>query len=190
MAKIDKVQEVAIADLKPYPNNAKKHGVEQVELISRSIEEFGFISPILIDENRNIIAGHWRLEAAKELGMETVPCIYIEGLSEEQYKAYILADNKLTELGEWDMDMVKAELSFLDDMDFDISITGFELDLDEFEDIDTENLGSVKNVEHTFAIDREKYPITEEEYDLLTNAFQEYLDKNGISYGFIKEVFG
>lgn len=131
MAKIAKVQEVAVADLKPYAKNAKIHGEEQVEKIAESIRAFGFLSPLLIDGDMNVIAGHGRIMAAKKLGIDKVPCVFIEGLTDEQRRAYILADNRLTELGGWDMDMVNAELQELLDADFDISLTGFELNLDE-----------------------------------------------------------
>ena len=131
MAKIVEVQEVAVAVLKPYERNAKIHSGEQVQKIAESIKEFGFLSPCLIDREKNIIAGHGRVEAAKLLGLETVPCVFIEGLSDEQRRAYILADNKLTEMGEWDMDLVMSELTDLDAAGFDIDITGFELELEE-----------------------------------------------------------
>lgn len=130
MAKIDGVQEVSISELVPYAKNAKIHGAEQVDLIAKSIKEFGFLNPCLIDKDKNIIAGHGRVMAAKKLNMESVPCVYVEGLSEEQYRAYVLADNKLTEMGEWDMELVNEELEFLKDMDFDISLTGFELNFE------------------------------------------------------------
>lgn len=131
MAKIEQIKEVALSELKPYTKNAKIHGAEQVELISKSIEEFGFLNPCLIDKDNNIIAGHGRVMAAKKLGWETVPCVYVEGLTQEQYRAYVLADNKLTELGEWNMDLVEEELDWLRDMDFDISLTGFDIEFDE-----------------------------------------------------------
>lgn len=131
MAKIVEVQEVAVAVLKPYERNAKIHSGEQVQKIAESIKEFGFLSPCLIDREKNIIAGHGRVEAAKLLGMETVPCVFIEGLSDEQRRAYILADNKLTEMGEWDMDLVMSELTDLDAAGFDIEVTGFELELED-----------------------------------------------------------
>lgn len=131
MAKIVEVQEVAVAVLKPYERNAKIHSGEQVQKIAESIKEFGFLSPCLIDREKNIIAGHGRVEAAKLLGLETVPCVFIEGLSDEQRRAYILADNKLTEMGEWDMDLVMSELTDLDAAGFDIEVTGFELELEE-----------------------------------------------------------
>ena len=127
MAKIVKVQEVAVSLLKPYEQNAKIHGKEQIEKIKASIEEFGFLTPCLIDKDYNLIAGHGRVMAASEAGMETVPCVFIEGLSEAQRRAYILADNRLGELGEWNMDIVNDELVALNDMDFDVSLTGFDL---------------------------------------------------------------
>lgn len=110
MAKIAEVQEVSLTLLVPYERNAKIHGLDQIEKLKDSIREFGFISPCLIDRKYNIIAGHGRTQAAKELGMETVPCVFVDGLTEAQRKAYILADNRLTELGEWDMDLVQMEL--------------------------------------------------------------------------------
>jgi len=127
MGKIAKVQEVTLSKLIPYVNNAKIHSEEQVTKIASSIREFGFVNPILIDKDFNVIAGHGRLMAAKKLDMENVPCLFIEGLSEAQRKAYILADNRLGELAEWDMELVVSELEQLKDMDFDFELTGFEL---------------------------------------------------------------
>lgn len=137
MGKIANVQEVTIDKLIPYVNNAKIHGDDQVTKIASSIREFGFLNPILIDKDFNIIAGHGRVMAAKKLAMESVPCVYVEGLSEAQRKAYILADNRLGELAAWDMELVTEELEALKDMDFDIELTGFELPEDEeLEEID------------------------------------------------------
>lgn len=128
MAKIDNVQEVAVSELIPYVNNAKIHSEDQVTKIAASIREFGFLNPVLIDEQKNIIAGHGRVMAAKKLGLEVVPCINIEGLSDAQRKAYILADNKLGELADWDKELVSEELKFLKEFDFDIGLTGFGTD--------------------------------------------------------------
>ena len=125
MAKIDGVQEVSLELLKPYENNAKIHSETQVKQIADSISEFGFLNPCLIDKDFNIIAGHGRVMAAKKLGMETVPCIFVEGLTEAQRRAYILADNRLTELGEWDFDKVQLELEDLYDMNFNVDLSGF-----------------------------------------------------------------
>lgn len=127
MAKIRNIQNVPTTELVPYANNAKQHPPDQIEKLAKSIESFGFLSPLLIDADHNVIAGHGRLEAAKQLRMRTVPCIYIEGLSESQRRAYILADNRLSDLGTWDMSLVDTELEELDVDDFDIDLTGFEL---------------------------------------------------------------
>jgi len=133
MAKIAKVQEVSLDKLVLYENNAKKHPQEQIDLLERSIKEYGFINPCLIDKDYKVIAGHGRITAAKQIGMDKVPCLFVEGLTEAQYKAYVLADNRLTELGEWNMDLVMLELKDLQDMDFDISLTGFEMPEEEEE---------------------------------------------------------
>ena len=129
MGKPVELREVEIEMLRPYERNAKQHGKDQVERIANSILKLGFLTPCLIDRDLNVIAGHGRILAAKHIGMETVPCVFVEGLTEEQRKAYILADNKLTEMGEWNMDMVQQELAALADADFDISLTGFDPDL-------------------------------------------------------------
>ena len=137
MAKIADVQEVSLEKLRPYERNAKKHGAGQIEKLKASILEFGFLTPCLIDSDYNLIAGHGRVMAAKELGIQTVPCVFIEGLSDEQRRAYILADNRLGELGEWDIETVSEELSDLRALNFDITLTGFNVDdilFDEFED--------------------------------------------------------
>ena len=110
MAKIADVHEVSLEKLRPYERNAKIHGAFQIEKLKDSIKEFGFISPCLIDANYNIIAGHGRVMAAKELGIREVPCVFIEGLTDEQIRAYILADTRLAEDAGWDDDILKAEL--------------------------------------------------------------------------------
>lgn len=122
--------EIEIEKLIPYHNNARTHSEEQVKKIAKSIEEFGFINPVLIDKDNIIIAGHGRVMGAKNLGLVTVPCLRIEHLTEAQKRAYILADNKLAEDAGWDMEMVKIELEALGELDFDISLTGFDLEFD------------------------------------------------------------
>jgi len=124
------LEQVSVSDLVPYVNNAKTHPEEQVLKIASSIKEFGFNAPILVDGNNGIIAGHGRLQAAKKLKLSTVPVVRLDHLSEAQKKAYILADNRLGEVGgtDWDMDLVSLELQDLQEMDFDIDLTGFEID--------------------------------------------------------------
>lgn len=147
MGKIADVQEVTLAKLTPYVNNAKKHPKEQVDLIERSIKEYGFLNPCLIDRDYNVIAGHGRILAAKQMGMDKIPCLFVEGLTEAQYKAYVLADNKLTEMGEWDMDLVLSELQDLEDMDFDISLTKFDMPDDIADPIEAEEVDVPEEVE-------------------------------------------
>jgi hypothetical protein len=125
MGKIADVQEVTLTKLVPYVNNAKIHSEEQVTMIASSIREFGFLSPVLIDRDFNIIAGHGRVMAAKKLEMESVPCVFVEGLTEAQRKAYILADNRLSDLGTWDMEIAAGEFEELRELNFDLSLTGF-----------------------------------------------------------------
>ena len=130
MGEIKQVERVAVDKLIPYINNAKVHSEDQITRIASSIREFGFLSPVLIDREYNIIAGHGRVMAARKLSMAEVPCVFVEGLTDAQRKAYILADNRLGELAEWDMDLVKLELEELELANFDIDLTGF--DINEF----------------------------------------------------------
>lgn len=122
-----------VDDLIPYINNSRTHSEEQVNQICASINEFGFTNPLLIDEKDNIIAGHGRLMASKKLGMEEVPCIVLEGLTEAQKKAYIIADNKMALNAGWDDELLKIELENLKELDFDLELTGF--NVDELDDI-------------------------------------------------------
>lgn len=117
----------------PYENNPRKNK-EAVERVAASLREFGFRQPIVVDKDYVIVAGHTRLLAAKRLRMKEVPVLVADDLSEEQIKAYRLADNKTAEFSEWDEDLLKVELSDLLDLDFDMEQFGFDLDLDENED--------------------------------------------------------
>ena len=119
--------EVNIEDLKPYEHNPR-HNDDAVAAVAKSIEEFGFKVPIIIDKDNEIVCGHTRMKAAMVLGLEKVPCIIADDLSEEQIKAFRLADNKVSELATWDMEALEKELSELDamDLDFDMSDFGFE----------------------------------------------------------------
>lgn len=159
MAKTTKMVEVAVSDLKPYEKNAKKHGEDQIELLKKSISEFGFLSPCLIDNDYNLIAGHGRVEACKQMGIEKIPCIFVEGLTDEQRRAYIIADNRLTELGDWDMELVHSELEELSKLDFDVSVTGFDFDID----IDMSDLEEQK---YTNVVDIPQYTPSDEDVSL------------------------
>ncbi|MCK1397086.1 site-specific DNA-methyltransferase [Bradyrhizobium sp. 4] len=114
------------ASLKPYTNNARTHSPKQIKQIARSIERFGFNNPVLIDDDDLIIAGHGRVEAAKLLKLKTVPCVRLSHLSEQDKRAYILADNRLAEKSGWDNEVLAIELQNLVDVGFDLDAIGFE----------------------------------------------------------------
>ena len=123
-----------IDELIPYVNNTRTHSDEQVQQIASSIKEFGFTNPILIDKDGGVIAGHGRIMGAKLLKMKDVPTIILDGLSEAQIKAYIIADNKLALNAGWNDELLKIEIEALHDMDFDIDLLGF--DAEELEELD------------------------------------------------------
>lgn len=128
-----------LSDLTPYENNPRLND-GAVDAVAKSIEEFGFKVPIVIDKDGVIVAGHTRLKAAKQLAIDEVPCIIADDLSDEELKAFRLADNKVSELAEWDFDKLDAELA---DIDFDMSDFGFDFNTideenDKFDDADTE----------------------------------------------------
>lgn len=116
---------LATDTLIPYARNARTHSPEQVAQIAASIREFGFTNPVLIDGDHGIIAGHGRVMAAQKLGLEQVPCIRLDYLSDTQRRAYILADNKLAMNAGWDNEMLKLEIKELVASDFDIDLIGF-----------------------------------------------------------------
>lgn len=126
MVQTEKMQAVPIKNLVPYANNARTHSEAQIKQLQASIREFGFINPVLIDSSYGIIAGHGRVLAAQTEGLETVPCVFVEHLTEAQKKAYIIADNKLALNAGWDIDLLKVEIEGLQDFDFDISLLGFD----------------------------------------------------------------
>ena len=118
-----------LKDIKPYEKNPRKND-NAVEYVANSIKEFGFKVPIVIDKDGVIVAGHTRYKASKKLGLEKVPCIIADDLTDEQIKAYRLADNKVSEKSEWDFDLLGEELEGI----FDIDMSGFGFDLTEEEE--------------------------------------------------------
>ena len=112
--------------LVPYVNNARTHSDEQVMKLRSSLREFGFINPIIIDRDNNVLCGHGRLLAAKAEGIKQVPCVYADNLTEAQKKAYILADNRMALDAGWDEDLLRVEIEALQGEDFDIGLTGFD----------------------------------------------------------------
>jgi ParB-like chromosome segregation protein Spo0J len=121
----DTVERVPIADLVPYARNARTHSEAQIAQIAASIREWGWTVPVLIDEDGGIIAGHGRVLAAAKLGLTDVPAMTARGWSEAQKRAYVIADNKLTENGGWDEAVLGAEFRELQGWNFDLALTGF-----------------------------------------------------------------
>lgn len=122
-----KIIDIAIEELKPYENNPRIND-ESVEYVANSIKEFGFKVPIVIDSNNVIVAGHTRYKAAEELGMEKVPCIIADDLTEDQIKAFRLADNKVSEFSTWDMQKLGIEMQEIEMFGIDMQPFGFSVD--------------------------------------------------------------
>ena len=115
----------SIEKLKPYKRNARTHSKKQVHQIAESIQQFGFVNPVLVTRMGDIIAGHGRVEAARQIGMTSVPTLAVDHLSEAERRAYILADNKVALNAGWDKDLLALELQDLIDLDFEVELTGF-----------------------------------------------------------------
>lgn len=116
-----------VTELRPYAGNARTHSKKQIRLIATSIQRFGFCNPVLVDDDKQIIAGHGRVEAAKLLKMNAVPTVCLSHLSDAEKRAYILADNKLAEKAGWDRELLAVELQGLGDLGFDLELTGFDI---------------------------------------------------------------
>ena len=116
---------VSIDKLIPYINNARTHSAEQINKLRSSLREFGFINPVIIDGDYNIIAGHGRVAAAKAENLTDVPCVLVDHLTEAQKKAYIIADNRMALDAGWDEELLRVEIEALQAESFDISLTGF-----------------------------------------------------------------
>lgn len=167
-----------VDELIPYVNNARTHSKEQVNQICASINEYGFTNPILIDEKGMIIAGHGRLMASKQLGLEQVPCIELKGLTEAQKKAYIIADNKMALNAGWDEELLKLELENLKELDFDLDLTGFDTsELDAILDSELEEQETGKVVELCCAIGDDT--IDGKPYREIVEIAREYINKVG-----------
>ena len=122
----ERLEKVNIDKLVPYARNARTHSKEQILQLRASLREFGFVNPVIVDKDLNIIAGHGRVLAAKEEGITEVPCVFAEHLTEAQKRAYIIADNRLALNAGWDTEMLSVELSELQGVDFDLSLLGFD----------------------------------------------------------------
>lgn len=170
-------------ELIPYEKNPRDNRAA-LDAIELSIEEYGFTNPILVNEEKVILAGHTRREAAILAGLEKVPYIVVDGLTEAQQKAYRLADNKLSELSIWDEDLLKEELEDLLDEDYDISLTGFsDVDLtdllkdeEDLEDIEPEEPKEKKTALPMLRFGSNSVRITQDELIMLSNRYNEYVE--------------
>ena len=150
---------VEINKLIPYINNARTHSVEQINKLRSSLREFGFINPVIIDKDYGIIAGHGRVLAAKEEGIEKVPCVLVDYLTETQKKAYILADNRMALDAGWDEELLKLEIEALQGEAFDIGLTGF--DEKDLADLFKMDEGDVKDDDYDLTAALEKAAFVE-----------------------------
>ena len=145
---------VPVSKLVPYINNARTHSPEQITKLRSSLREFGFINPVIIDKDYGIIAGHGRVMAAKEEGIDEVPCVLVDYLTEAQKKAYILADNRYAQDAGWDEQLLKLEIESLQAEAFDVSLTGF--DADEIADLFAEDDSEAKDDDYDLSAALEK----------------------------------
>lgn len=177
------VQYCSPEELIPYEKNPRDNRLA-IDDVVRSIEEYGFTNPILVNEEKVILAGHTRREAAILAGMERVPYIVVDGLTEAQQRAYRLADNKLSELALWDEDLLKEELEDLLDADYDLSLTGFsDVDLtdllkdeEDLEDIEPEEPKEKKITLPMLRFGSNSIRITQDELIMLSNRYNEYVE--------------
>lgn len=126
MKTTERFEKVDITKLIPYARNARTHSKEQILQLRASLREFGFVNPVIVDKEYNIIAGHGRILAAKEEGITQVPCVFVEHMTDAQKRAYILADNRLAMNAGWDDEMLSVEIADLQGADFDIGLLGFD----------------------------------------------------------------
>ena len=126
MQSTERFEKVSIERLIPYARNARTHSKEQILQLRASLREFGFVNPVIVDKDLNIIAGHGRVMAAKGEGMKEIPCVFVEHLTDAQKRAYILADNRLALNAGWDDELLALEFGELKDLGFDLELTGFD----------------------------------------------------------------
>lgn len=170
------VQQIKVADLIPYAQNSRVHNDAQVAQIAASIKEFGWTNPILVSDTNSVIAGHGRLLAAKKLGMEEVPAIILSGLSLDQQKALVIADNKLALNAAWDEELLKIELADLVANGFDYDAIGFS----------TQELDALlKDVEPEVEEDNEE---TETNYVIQYNIVFDNETQQAVWFNFIREL--
>lgn len=192
--------EMSLQDLKPYENNPRIND-KAVEVVAKSIEEFGFKNPIIVDKDNVIVAGHTRYRASKRLGLETVPVIMADDLTPEQVKAFRIMDNKSAEMAEWDYEKLKEELESLQIEEYDLNLTGLSpieiddllddepLDVEEVElPKESSDVATTQNDKLTFG--KYKVVLTAEEFEMLEKEYLKYVEINRNNYGFIFNLLG
>ena len=169
------VEQISVTDLIPFAKNSRTHSDSQVAQIAGSIREFGFTNPLLIDEQNGVIAGHGRLLAARKLNLEEVPCIRLEGLSDAQKRAYVIADNKIALNAGWDEKLLALELKELGDLGFDTDTVGFTSE--EIAELSLDDIASVTEEPYTRKIEAPKYEPSNEKPNLADLCNREKVQK-------------
>lgn len=183
------VLNLKIDEIKPYENNPRNN-LDAVDATANSIKEFGWQQPIVVDKDMVIIAGHTRYLAAKKLGYDTVPVVVASNLSDEQVRAYRLADNKTGELAEWDLVQLDEEMESI--LNIDMEDYGFDIDSIDIDDEDY----SISNDEDNHTTNTTKHvkmcgydiEITDEEERKLKSFIEKYVDENGVTFGLVSEL--
>ena len=175
------IVEKKLKEIKPYEKNARKND-DAVKYVAESIRQFGFKVPIVIDKDNVIVAGHTRYKASKELGLEAVPCIVADDLTEEQIKAYRLADNKVSEVAEWDFDLLNIELD--DIFDIDMSDFGFDLPKDKEEQEEKEKHNEAERTGNAYNLSEYDEYNTEGYYQMPVLEPCNYIPDNIIGFNY------
>ena len=161
---VSEIEHVSIDTLIPYANNPRTHSAPQLDRLVQSLKEFGFTNPILVGDDMQVVAGHGRLIAAQAMNMTTVPVIKLSHLSDDQKRAYVIADNQLALNSGWDDDLLQAELKALGDVGFDLTVLGWgdelptfgeEVDLSALEDLEDDLSDFAAGVRKAIQIDFE-----------------------------------
>jgi len=189
-----KIKQVEIEKLIPYVNNSRTHDDAQVAQIAASIKEFGWTNPILTDGDNGIIAGHGRLVAARKLGMTTVPVIELEGMTDAQKKAYVIADNKLALNAGWDNELLMLELNALSGAHYDLDLTGYSDNfLDELSQGKTAELGLLPDEKLDNFLNGDtkilRLAYDEQEFATIVEALEKLQQKTGLD-DFSTIIFG
>lgn len=181
------IKDININDIIPYENNPRNNK-EAIEPVKNSIKEFGFKVPIIIDKDNIIVAGHTRYHAAKELELKEVPCIVADDLNEEQIRAFRLADNKVSEIATWDIDLLNLELENI--INIDMELFDFDLGIDDVPDeleLERDDIGSAKNIK-SLKYGNININMTEEEAMRFDNFYNNYVEENGNIFGLVLEL--